>query len=141
MSQQVPKIQQTLRVKRKFDSAHKLNHYVGPCANVHGHTWHFEVYIAISKLMDNVEFGIDFKDIKKTIDELITDKLDHKMLNECVPYFASKNPTAENIAEYILNTLYYVFKEKFNATVNRVDVWETENSCVTVTLQNTALKE
>jgi len=114
---------------RKFDSAHKLNHYDGPCANVHGHTWKFEVYVLVPKLMDKVEFGIDFKDVKKTIDEHVTDKLDHHYLNDVI----TCNPTAENLATFIYTTLSKVFKEKYSADVIRVDLWETENACVTLT--------
>ena len=55
--------------------------------------------------MEGVEFGIDFKDVKQTIDETITDKFDHAMLNNDLEYFKEKNPTAENIADYMLETL------------------------------------
>lgn len=118
----------TLQVKRKFDSAHKLNCYNGACANLHGHTWEFQVHVQVTKLMEGVEFGVDFKDVKKTIDEHITDKFDHNFINDILP-----QPTAENIASYILDTLNPIFKEKFGASVTQVDVWETANSCVSVT--------
>lgn len=118
----------TLQVTRKFDSAHRLNCYEGACANMHGHTWKFVVHVKVTQLKAGVEFGIDFKDVKKTIDEHITDKFDHHMLNDIL-----SQPTAENIASHILDTLNPIFKSKFGADVVQVDVWETENSCVSVT--------
>jgi 6-pyruvoyltetrahydropterin/6-carboxytetrahydropterin synthase len=118
----------TLRVTQKFDSAHKLNNYVGRCAHLHGHTWRFEVFVLVPKLQEKVEFGIDFKVMKATIEKTVTNKLDHAYLNDIV-----EQPTAENLSVYIFNTLDAVFKKKFGARVVRVDLWETENACVTLT--------
>jgi 6-pyruvoyltetrahydropterin/6-carboxytetrahydropterin synthase len=86
------------------------------------------VFVLVPKLQEKVEFGIDFKVMKATIEKTVTNKLDHAYLNDIV-----EQPTAENLSVYIFNTLDAVFKKKFGARVVRVDLWETENACVTLT--------
>jgi len=56
---------------------------------------------------------IDFREIKKAFNEKIAPKLDHKDLNKVM-----RNPTAENIAQWILEKL----KKEMN--VVSIRVWE-----------------
>jgi 6-pyruvoyltetrahydropterin/6-carboxytetrahydropterin synthase len=50
-------------------------------------------------------FVIDLKYLSDVIKETVIEKLDHKNLNLDVPEFGHLNPTAENIAMIIYNTL------------------------------------
>lgn len=72
-----------------FDAAHHLPNYVGPCHNLHGHRWVLDVEVSgeISKQSGMI---MDFSILKKIINDLIIDKLDHHCLNDEYP-----NPTAE----------------------------------------------
>lgn len=77
--------------------AHKLDlDYESKCTNLHGHNWIVTIYCCSNELDQN-GMVIDFKRIKN----LISDKLDHKYINEIVDF----NPTAENIAKYICDEI------------------------------------
>lgn len=87
------------RVKKRIEvsGAHRLNlDYESKCSNLHGHNWIIEIYMQ-SKGLDSNGMVMDFTHIKK----FISDKLDHQNLNEVFNF----NPTAENIAKWICDTL------------------------------------
>ncbi len=109
-----------VKIQTSFSSAHHLLNYKGKCENPHGHNWKVEVY-AQGDTLDNSNILIDFKVLKKEINEII-DYLDHKDLNE-LKEFENQSPSSEFIAKFI----YKRAKEKFNQ-ISRVDVWETETS-------------
>ena len=71
---------------------------------------------------------VDFGEIKAHLAEVIK-KLDHKFLNE-LDYFSDGNPSSENIAKYVAETL----KEKIAQTdirVSSVTSWESDDACAT----------
>lgn len=84
-----------------FDSAHKLNGYIGKCANIHGHIWRLRVWIKGDlQYKDSIGILFDFGNLK-----LIQEQLDHKFLNEDDIRFSIMNPTAENISQLIYDDL------------------------------------
>ena len=105
-----------------YSAAHKLNDYVGACANIHGHTWHIDISVETRELVN--EMVIDFKDIKKAIDE----RYDHAFLNEKVSF----NPTAENISKDIYDLVKGLYKGATIPTIF-VTVWESEKAGITYT--------
>lgn len=76
-----------------YDAAHHLDEYIGPCKNIHGHTYKIEVWVKADedKLQPN---GIlwDFGNLKKAITEF-----DH---NGDMTKVMGYNSTAENQALY-----------------------------------------
>jgi 6-pyruvoyltetrahydropterin/6-carboxytetrahydropterin synthase len=100
-------------IKTHFSAAHSLKGYQGDCARMHGHNWIIEVYVKCKEL-DDIGIGIDFRDIKTAVKEVINE-LDHFNLND-LPAFKEINPTSENIAKY----LYHEIGKKFNSEVVRV---------------------
>ena len=113
-------------IKVHFDAAHFLPHYVGPCANLHGHRWTVEVILINTELIcDEVpgsEQGMigDYKVLK----DIIKSKLpDHQCLNDLSEY---ANPTAENIARILYHKLKIAIMWNYSlTTVKSVTVWET----------------
>ena len=87
------------RVKKRIEvsGAHRLNlDYESKCSNLHGHNWIIEIFMQ-SETLDENGMVMDFTHIKRQI----SDKLDHQNLNEMFNF----NPTAENIAKWICDTL------------------------------------
>jgi len=67
-----------------FEMAHALSDYDGLCQNIHGHSYHFDV--TVKGIPNNDENSpkqgmlIDFKDLKKIVNEEIIYPLDHALL-------------------------------------------------------------
>lgn len=92
-----------LTVRAEFAAAHALRHYQGKCEALHGHNFSVEVVVQGSKLTDDTELLVDFKDLKTDLKQVL-EHLDHKDLNATAA-FSVKNPSSENIAEYIFTEL------------------------------------
>src|SRR3989337_2491741 len=95
--------------------------------NLHGHNWKVEVMVT-SKELNKIGLAVDFRVLKKML-EGILEKLDHKYLNEILP-FDKENPSSENIARYIFNQFKKEIKGK-GIKVARVRVWESDNAAAT----------
>jgi 6-pyruvoyltetrahydropterin/6-carboxytetrahydropterin synthase len=92
----------TLTKKFKFEASHYLPHHDGKCARLHGHSWNGELIVRGEKVQtEGAKQGmvIDYGDIKKVLNPLIEEKLDHYHLNDSLPSIES--PTSENIAKFI----------------------------------------
>lgn len=90
-------------------ACHQLNlSYKSKCANLHGHNWRITVFCASDKLNEDGMVK-DFKHIK----DQVHGYLDHGNLNELLPF----NPTAENIAKWIVDQ----FPECYKAIVQESD--------------------
>lgn len=116
-----------LRIITQFGAAHQLRDFGGKCENLHGHNWKIEAYVKGEKL-DKDGLLIDFTLIKEATREII-DRLDHKFLNE-LEIFQETNPSSENIARYIYDSLAKELNNK-DVTVNRVTAWESDSACAT----------
>lgn len=99
-----------------FNAAHRLyrkdwtdveNFEVfGKCSNPNFHGHNYELVVAVTGAINKeTGFVMDLKILKKIIREQIEEVLDHKNLNLEIPYFENINPTAENIAVFIWNTI------------------------------------
>lgn len=106
-----------------FDAAHRIVNYQGKCEKLHGHTYRLKVTVA-GKLGDN-GMVIDFAIIKKVVNEMIIDKLDHCYLNDLF-----ENPTTEIVTHWIYTTLLPAFK-KYDCTVCEISLSEGANNTVT----------
>ena len=114
-------------ISTHFSSGHHLRNYPGNCEKPHGHNWKVEVTVRATQL-DELGMAIDFRTLKTVVKEVIDD-LDHRDLNEH-PSFRDKNPSSENIARFIFESL------KQSLTTDRyrthsVTVLETDNCGVT----------
>ena len=119
-----------LMIKTSFAAAHNLINYQGDCENLHGHNWRVEVVVA-AKELDKAGLGIDFKILKKKTNSLL-DEMDHKYLNDLTP-FKNDSPSSENISRYLFERLSETLNNE-NITVEKINVWESENACASYTL-------
>lgn len=91
-----------IRKKIEIAGAHWLElNYSSKCKDFHGHNWEIDIYCKAEKLNENGVI-VDFSKIS----EIVKKELDHKNLNEVLPF----NPTAENIAKYLCDKIEYCFK-------------------------------
>jgi len=71
----------------KFETGHALYGYDGLCKNVHGHSYELEVTVLGIPINDSshTKYGmlIDFSDLKKIVNQLIVDPLDHATVLNC----------------------------------------------------------
>ncbi|WP_019002257.1 6-pyruvoyl trahydropterin synthase family protein [Succinimonas amylolytica] len=87
------------KIKKRIiiSAAHFLKlDYTSKCTGMHGHNWVIDVYLK-SPALDRNGMVMDFSEIKSKVKSV----LDHKVLNEVI----SVNPTAENIALWVCETL------------------------------------
>ena len=119
-----------LMIKTSFAAAHNLINYQGDCENLHGHNWRVEVVVA-AKELDKAGLGIDFKILKKQTNSLL-DEMDHKYLNDLTP-FKNDSPSSENISRYLFERLSETLNNE-NITVEKINVWESENACASYSL-------
>ena len=110
-------------IKREFASAHNLRNYKGSCETLHGHNWKVDIIVETDRL-DKIGLALDFNLLKEKTNEII-DGLDHIYLNEHEA-FKDKNPSSENIAKYIFDSL----KPTLDAgvKVKKVTIWETDDA-------------
>ena len=115
-----------LTIEDHFASAHQLRGYKGKCENIHGHNWKVVLNVKGATLND-IGLLIDFNDLKVVLKK-ITNYLDHKNLNEVVP-FDIVNPSSENIAEYISKEAQKeIASIDSDIKVESVTVWESDTS-------------
>jgi 6-pyruvoyltetrahydropterin/6-carboxytetrahydropterin synthase len=105
-----------------FSASHILNglREGHPCGRMHGHNYVVTLHLRATTL-DSHGFVRDYRDLD-VVKNYINDNLDHRHLNDIIPY----TPTAENIARF----LYEEFSDKL-PELYAVEISETpQTSCV-----------
>ena len=115
-------------IERNFSSAHQLRGYKGKCENLHGHNYKIEIY-ARGRELNDIGLLVDFVELKEAADDLVT-YLDHKNLNELEPFVEEQNPSAENLARFILERLA-VRLDDDRVKIYKVRCFETPTSVAT----------
>jgi 6-pyruvoyltetrahydropterin/6-carboxytetrahydropterin synthase len=118
-------------IERNFSSAHQLRGYKGKCENLHGHNYKIEIYARGSEL-DNIGLLVDFGELKTAADEVVQ-YLDHRNINELAPFDEELNPSAENLARYILERIASRVGDE-RVQVYKVRCFETPTSIATYQL-------
>ena len=123
-----------------IDTSHRLLHYIGKCANLHGHRWKVEVWIE-GEPDPVTQILLDYNLIKQVID-----KFDHQIiLNRddpmvpCIQKYqpvitTQGDPTSELMAAIIRDDLYVLCREMgIKATVSKIRVWESPTAYAELT--------
>ena len=114
-----------IKLIRKFSAAHNLRNYRGKCEKLHGHNWKVETILA-GECLDKSEMLFDFTEAKKLVDAVLSE-FDHNYLNRHYP-FDQLNPTSENIAKYIFESIQKKLKKiDRQIKIRKVTVWESDN--------------
>ena len=128
----------------RFDAAHVLTNHQGMCRNLHGHTYRVDVSVRRGPATQSAEIPsdmvIDFKDLKRVIEESVVSRFDHAFIyNETSPAESEIaavvvkhgmravalpwRSTAENLARHFFAELSARIPG-----VSSVKVWETPDS-------------
>lgn len=89
----------------RFEAAHRLPHHDGKCQRLHGHSWVGRVYVTGQELQtQGAKQGMvmDYGEMKKYLQPLLEDYLDHHYLNETT---GLESPTSEAIARWVFDRL------------------------------------
>lgn len=134
-----------IEVVRKFgfDAAHRLINHEGKCAWLHGHRYTVHVHLAPKLGLDPVGRVLDFAVMQRWIGGWLDEHLDHntilheedgtlaagiaKFCRGGSPFLLPYNPTAENIAKFLLDTIAGHLLKGVPVVVTRVVVEETPN--------------
>ena len=105
--------------RMEIAGAHNLKlDYESKCKNIHGHNWIVVVHCKAKQLNPN-GMVVDFTHIKKAIH----DKLDHQYLNEVLDF----NPTAENIAKWIVDEIPQCYKAEVQESEGNIAIYEEDD--------------
>jgi 6-pyruvoyltetrahydropterin/6-carboxytetrahydropterin synthase len=125
----------------QFCAGHRLWKHEGKCAHLHGHNY-VVLFQAKAPELDSVGRVIDFQYLKTVLGSWIERNWDHGFILcrhdreacavlETIPgqklYFMDCNPTAENMASYLLNTIAPKQLAGTSVEITKVILWETEN--------------
>lgn len=126
--------------KEHFNAAHKLANpqwsdeknleVFGKCSNKNWHGHNYDLFVTVKgKPNPDTGFIINLKELSVLIRNEICLKLDHKNLNEDVPFLKGILPSTENVAIVIWEILAPKIKE-MGANLHCVKLYETENNFV-----------
>jgi 6-pyruvoyltetrahydropterin/6-carboxytetrahydropterin synthase len=107
-----------ITITRDFSASHQLKLYDGSLEPLHGHNWHVVVTVGADKL-DSIGVVMDFHELGRLLDEIVK-PMHNAHLND-LPAFKTRNPSAENVALHIGQTIQL----PSNVRLVHVEVWET----------------
>ncbi|WP_417379839.1 6-pyruvoyl trahydropterin synthase family protein [Gimesia sp.] len=138
----------TIMRRIKFNAGHRLFRHEGKCQFFHGHNYVADFYVT-GPDTDAVGRIIDFAHLKSLLKGWIDENWDHGfLLNiedenglnairmvEPTKYFVLPyNPTAENMARYLLDEVCPTLLNDLGVQAVKVVIWETEESCAEATV-------
>jgi len=128
--------------KIHFCAGHRVMNHESKCANLHGHNYIAWIYAEAPEL-DAIGRVIDFSVLKERVGGWIDKHWDHTTLiferdqsllevlrqfDQPKPIFlCSFNPTAENMANYLMREICPELLDGTGVKVTRVVLYETEN--------------
>ena len=143
----------TVMKQIKFCAGHRLLGHEGKCANLHGHNYVAQIFVSGNET-DEIGRIVDFSTINALFKGWIDENWDHGLLlweqdQEAIKAISSLsenrmfimpyNPTAENMAKYLLLEVGPKLVEQitgYDVNVTKVVIWETENSAAEMAIQS-----
>jgi 6-pyruvoyltetrahydropterin/6-carboxytetrahydropterin synthase len=132
----------TIMRRIKFCAGHRLAQHGGKCEFFHGHNYSAEFYVTGSEV-DEVGRLIDFAVLKTKFKGWLDEHWDHgfvlwegdtngleavKIVRPCKYFTLPYNPTAENMALYLLNVVCPQLLADTTVHVKKVVLWETDEA-------------
>lgn len=143
------KLPPTVTRTLEFDAGHRVHGHEGKCATLHGHRYKVELTAQAAQL-DRLGRVIDFSVLKQKVGGWLDEQWDHNVIlfvedrvtveavHQCPrnkePWVAAFNPTAENMADFLLNHVCPKVLDGTGVLVTKVVVWETPNCRAEATL-------
>ena len=128
--------------KIHFCAGHRVMYHENKCATVHGHNYHVEL-VAEAPALDALGRVVDFSVLKEKVGGWIEEHWDHTFLvcdqdlellqalqrlpRKKEPFVCPFNPTAEQMACYLLNIVCPQLFEGSSMHIVKVIVHETDN--------------
>jgi len=116
-------------IKDTFRAYHKLIGDFGDETIPHEHTYEVEWIVSVGEVDEN-GFGVDIDLMTETLSAVLSG-VDGVFLND-LPYFADRQPSVENSACYILETLFRTLSESGfdpeTVAESEIKIWESETA-------------
>ena len=99
----------------------------GPCShpNYHGHNYELDVSVT-GEIDPETGYVADLGEVKRIVEDLVLQHLDHKNLSVDVPAFRNLNPSTENLVVVIWRML----EGRLPGKLKRLVLWETPRNYV-----------
>lgn len=140
----------TFKVNRRltFCAGHRVHGHETKCQYPHGHNYVVHVTAEALRSLDGIGRVIDFSVLKEKLGTWIDTNWDHAFIfwkqdEELLRIYAERllwkhyilpsNPTAENMAAYLLNVICPSLFEGYPIAITRIMIEETENCQAEVT--------
>jgi len=136
--------------KIHFCYGHRVMNHESKCATAHGHNGVLWIYARPKKNLDSLGRVVDFSVLKEEVGGWVDEYWDHNFLvnNKDIevvkglaamprrkePFLCDFNPTAENMANYLLKKICPDLMQDYDIEVHKIIMYETENCYVEVTL-------
>lgn len=132
----------TIMRRIKFCAGHRLYRHGGKCEFFHGHNYTADFYVT-GEEVDDIGRVIDFADLKKMFKGWLDEHWDHgfvlfekdengiaaaKMVEPAKYFLLPYNPTAENMARYLLDVVCPQLLAETGVRAVKVIIWETEEA-------------
>lgn len=138
----MPRVRVTRRLH--FSAAHRLfrpdwsddrnAEVFGACSNPLWHGHNYEIDVTVEGEVDpETGYVMDLKILRDQVEERVVDDVDHRNLNQQVPWLEGVNPTTENLVVAIWNRLAGALPE--GVRLARIVLWETPRNSVEYTGQ------
>lgn len=132
----------TIMRRIRFCAGHRLLRHGGMCEHFHGHNYVADFFVE-GNTQDEVGRVVDFSELKRRVKGWIDEYWDHsflisheddnarqalEMVEPSRFYVLPYNPTAENMAKYLLEEVCPQVLDGSGANAVSVRIWETQDS-------------